>query len=142
VTLRFTSIARHHSTVWACHNGPTGPLMPALLMRMSAVPSRSRSSVTAAAVAWPPRPRTGFPARSAPGPPGGGHRPVHRRGYRARAPPPGIQTALLSARLAGAAAAGCDIAVVTTQPGSKSQQNGQRRGFDLLHTRAVLVTQP
>jgi len=54
----------------------------------------------------------------------------------------GVQTALLSARLAGAAAAGCDIAVITTQPASKSQQNAQRRGFDLLYTRAVLVKQP
>ena len=51
----------------------------------------------------------------------------------------GVQTALLSARLADAAAAGCDIAVITTQPGSKSQQNAQRRGFDLLYTRAILV---
>jgi len=57
--------------------------------------------------------------------------PAHRRR--------GVQTALLSARLADAAAAGCDIAVVTTQPGSKSQQNVQRRGFDLLYTRAILV---
>jgi GNAT superfamily N-acetyltransferase len=54
----------------------------------------------------------------------------------------GIQTALLSARLADAAAAGCDVAVVTTQPASKSQQNVQRRGFDLLYTRAVLVKKP
>jgi GNAT superfamily N-acetyltransferase len=60
--------------------------------------------------------------------------PAHRRR--------GVQTALLSARLADAASAGCDIAVVTTQPGSKSQQNVQRRGFDLLYTRAVLVKQP
>jgi ribosomal protein S18 acetylase RimI-like enzyme len=59
--------------------------------------------------------------------------PAHRRR--------GVQTALLSARLADAAAAGCDIAVITTQPGSKSQQNAQRRGFDLLYTRAVLVKQ-
>jgi GNAT superfamily N-acetyltransferase len=51
----------------------------------------------------------------------------------------GVQTALLAARLADAARAGCDIAVVTTQPGSKSQQNVQRRGFHLLYTRAVLV---
>lgn len=51
----------------------------------------------------------------------------------------GVQTALLSTRLADAAAAGCDIAVVTTAPGSKSQQNVQRRGFQLLYTRAVLV---
>ena len=53
--------------------------------------------------------------------------PAHRRR--------GVQTALLSARLADAVAAGCDIAVVTTPPGSKSQQNVQRRGFDLLHPR-------
>ncbi|WP_433726267.1 GNAT family N-acetyltransferase [Actinoplanes sp. CA-051413] len=53
----------------------------------------------------------------------------------------GVQTALTSARLADAASAGCDIAVVTTQPGSKSQQNVQRQGFDLLYTRAVLVKQ-
>ena len=54
----------------------------------------------------------------------------------------GVQTALLAARLADAAAGGCDIAVVTTQPGSKSQQNVQRRGFELLYTRAVLVRNP
>lgn len=57
--------------------------------------------------------------------------PAHRRR--------GIQSTLLSARLTDAAATGCDIAVVTTQPGSKSQQNVQRLGFDLLYTRAVLV---
>ena len=51
----------------------------------------------------------------------------------------GVQTALLAARLADAAGAGCDIAVVATQPGSKSQQNVQRAGFHLLYTRAVLV---
>jgi GNAT superfamily N-acetyltransferase len=51
----------------------------------------------------------------------------------------GVQTALLSTRLADAAAAGCDIAVVTTAPGSKSQQNVARQGFQLLYTRAVLV---
>jgi GNAT superfamily N-acetyltransferase len=57
--------------------------------------------------------------------------PEHRRR--------GVQTALLSARLVDAAAAGCEVAVITTQPGSKSQQNAQRRGFDLLYTRATLV---
>jgi GNAT superfamily N-acetyltransferase len=54
----------------------------------------------------------------------------------------GVQTALLNARLRDALAAGCDIAVVTTQPGSKSQENVQRRGFALLYTRAVLIKQP
>lgn len=54
----------------------------------------------------------------------------------------GIQTALLNARLADAASAGCDLATVTTAPGSKSQQNAQRRGFALLYARALLVKRP
>jgi GNAT superfamily N-acetyltransferase len=54
----------------------------------------------------------------------------------------GVQTALLAARLADAVAAGCDIAVVTTLPGSRSQQNVQGRGFELLYTRAVLIKDP
>ena len=54
----------------------------------------------------------------------------------------GVQTALLSRRLADAAAAGCDIAVITTQPGSKSQENAQRRGFSLLYARAILLRSP
>jgi GNAT superfamily N-acetyltransferase len=57
--------------------------------------------------------------------------PEHRRR--------GVQSALLQARLQAAAAAGCDVAVVTTEPGSKSQENVQRLGFDLLYTRAILV---
>ncbi len=57
--------------------------------------------------------------------------PAHRRH--------GIQNALLSLRLADAAAEGCDMAVIVVQPGSKSQQNAQRRGFHLLYTRAILV---
>ena len=51
----------------------------------------------------------------------------------------GVQAALLGRRLADAAAAGCDLAVVTTAPGSKSQQNAQRQGFFLLYARAILV---
>jgi ribosomal protein S18 acetylase RimI-like enzyme len=54
----------------------------------------------------------------------------------------GVQSALLHARLAVAAAAGCDVAVITTQPGSKSQANAQRHGFALLYTRAILVKAP
>jgi GNAT superfamily N-acetyltransferase len=57
--------------------------------------------------------------------------PAHRRR--------GVQTALLRRRLADAARAGCDLAVVTTQPGSVSQQNVQRQGFELLYTRAILI---
>jgi GNAT superfamily N-acetyltransferase len=60
--------------------------------------------------------------------------PAHRRR--------GIQSALLAARLADAGVAGCDVAVITTQPGSRSHQNAQRQGFDLLYTRAVLIKHP
>jgi hypothetical protein len=51
----------------------------------------------------------------------------------------GVQAALLRRRLSDAAAAGCDLAVVTTAPGSTSQQNAQRHGFSLLYARAILV---
>jgi GNAT superfamily N-acetyltransferase len=51
----------------------------------------------------------------------------------------GVQTALLAARLTDAAQAGCAVAVVTTQPASKSHENAQRQGFELLYTRAVWV---
>lgn len=54
----------------------------------------------------------------------------------------GVQTALLTARLRDAVRAGADIAVVTTSPGSRSQQNVQRQGFHLLYSRAVLVKDP
>jgi GNAT superfamily N-acetyltransferase len=60
--------------------------------------------------------------------------PAHRR--------KGVQTALLDARLARAGAEGCDVAVVTTLPGSKSQENVQRQGFALLYARAILVRNP
>lgn len=51
----------------------------------------------------------------------------------------GVQTALLHERLVHAAQAGCDVAIVTTEPGSKSQENVQRQGFELLYVRAVLI---
>jgi hypothetical protein len=51
----------------------------------------------------------------------------------------GVQTTLLRARLVAASEAGCDLAVVTTEPASKSQANVQRAGFGLLYVRAVLV---
>ena len=51
----------------------------------------------------------------------------------------GIQSSLLRYRLAESARRGCDVAVVTTMPGSKSQQNVQRAEFELLYARAILV---
>jgi GNAT superfamily N-acetyltransferase len=61
---------------------------------------------------------------------GAGTRP-HARGR-------GVQKALLQRRLADARAAGCTLAVVTTAPGTRSQDNVMRRGFELLYTRAIL----
>ena len=57
--------------------------------------------------------------------------PAHRRR--------GVQSALLRARLLDAARQGCDLAIVTTEPASKSQENVQRAGFALLYSRAVLI---
>ena len=57
--------------------------------------------------------------------------PAHRRR--------GVQSALLRARLLDAAGQGCDLAVVTTEPASKSQENVQRAGFALLYSRAILI---
>ena len=62
---------------------------------------------------------------------GAGTLPAHRRR--------GVQTSLLQYRLVDAARAGCDIAIVTTQPGSVSQQNVQRQGFEVLYARAILI---
>ena len=54
----------------------------------------------------------------------------------------GVQSAFLQHRLAYAARAGCELAVVTAQPGSKSQQNMQRHGFQLVYARNVLRREP
>lgn len=47
----------------------------------------------------------------------------------------GAQLALLDARLAYAAAHGCDIAMMCAQPGSASQRNAERQGFRIAYTR-------
>jgi len=51
----------------------------------------------------------------------------------------GVQTILLRERLAEAQRGGCDVAVVTTQPGSNSQQSTERQGFALMYVRAILI---
>ncbi|HTV18147.1 MAG TPA: GNAT family N-acetyltransferase [Polyangiaceae bacterium] len=51
----------------------------------------------------------------------------------------GVQSALLRARLAAARTSGAEIAVITTRPGSKSQENALGSGFSLLYSRAVLL---
>ncbi len=60
--------------------------------------------------------------------------PAHRRR--------GVQGALMRRRLAEARLAGCDLAVMTAQPGSRSHFNAQRQGFSLLYSRAILVKEP
>jgi ribosomal protein S18 acetylase RimI-like enzyme len=65
---------------------------------------------------------------------GAGTLPAYRRR--------GVQTAMLRWRLARAREARCELAVVTTQPASKSQQNVQRAGFSLLYVRQILVKPP
>jgi GNAT superfamily N-acetyltransferase len=55
----------------------------------------------------------------------------------------GAQRALLEARLAYARAAGCDLAMMAAAPGSSSQKNAQRAGFEVAYARvkwARLVT--
>lgn len=51
----------------------------------------------------------------------------------------GVQTALLRARLDAAAAAGCDLALVITEPGSGSARNAERLGFRLGYTKVELT---
>ena len=47
----------------------------------------------------------------------------------------GVQTELLRARIERGREVGCDIAVCLAQPGSSSQRNVVRRGFQVLYTR-------
>jgi len=52
--------------------------------------------------------------------------PFHRRGAHA---------ALIRARLAEAAARGCDLITAGTQPGSTSQRDYERQGFLVAYTK-------
>jgi GNAT superfamily N-acetyltransferase len=49
----------------------------------------------------------------------------------------GVQRALFQARLEAARAAGCELAVVCTQPGTVSQRNAERNGFRIAYTKAA-----
>jgi GNAT superfamily N-acetyltransferase len=51
----------------------------------------------------------------------------------------GVQSALIAWRLHEALLAGCEYAVVSTQPGSGSQRNMERRGFRLAYTKVVMM---
>ena len=51
----------------------------------------------------------------------------------------GLHTALIRARLHEAAARGCTLAAASTAPGSTSQANYERCGFQVAYTKVVLV---
>lgn len=51
----------------------------------------------------------------------------------------GLQTALLRARLAAAAEAGCEYAVVVTQGGTVSQRNCERLGFRVAYSKVTVI---
>ena len=51
----------------------------------------------------------------------------------------GLQTKLIRARLSLAAQAGCDLAAADTSPGSQSQRNYERHGFQVIYTKMTLL---
>ncbi len=51
----------------------------------------------------------------------------------------GLHRELIAARLNDAAARGCDLATASTLPGSGSQGNYERAGFQVVYTRITLV---
>ncbi len=57
--------------------------------------------------------------------------------YRGR----GLQTALLRARMAAAAKAGCEYAAVVTQGGTTSQRNAERLGFRVAYSKVTVIKQ-
>lgn len=54
----------------------------------------------------------------------------------------GVQTALLNARLDYARSQGCDLAYTITGPGSGSQRNAERTGFEVVYTRSKMFKSP
>jgi GNAT superfamily N-acetyltransferase len=54
----------------------------------------------------------------------------------------GVQGALMQARLASAAEAGCELATTGTVPGGGSQRNAERQGFRVAYVRALLLGEP
>jgi GNAT superfamily N-acetyltransferase len=51
----------------------------------------------------------------------------------------GLQTKLIRARLSLAAQAGCDLAAADAAPGSQSQRNYERLGFQVVYTKVTLL---
>ena len=51
----------------------------------------------------------------------------------------GLHRELIAARLNEALAQGCDLATASTQPGTASQRNYERMGFEVVYTKVTLV---
>ena len=51
----------------------------------------------------------------------------------------GLQTALLRARIAAAAEAGCEYVVVVTQGGTTSERNAERLGFRVAYSKVTVI---
>jgi len=51
----------------------------------------------------------------------------------------GLQTAILQTRMAAAASAGCEYAVIVTQGGTTSQRNAERLGFRVAYSKATMA---
>jgi ribosomal protein S18 acetylase RimI-like enzyme len=51
----------------------------------------------------------------------------------------GLQTALLHARMAAAAQAGCEYAVIVTRGGTTSQRNAERLGFRVAYSKVTVI---
>lgn len=58
--------------------------------------------------------------------------------YRSR----GLQTAILQRRIASAAEAGCEYAVIVTLGGTTSMRNAERLGFTVAYSKATLIKDP
>jgi hypothetical protein len=54
----------------------------------------------------------------------------------------GLHRELIAARLNEALAQGCDLATASTQPGTGSQRNYERMGFEVVYTKVTLVGDP
>ncbi len=54
----------------------------------------------------------------------------------------GLQTALVAERMRYAHEQGCDLAMIVTEPGSNSQRNAERKGFQIAYTRTKWKLDP
>ena len=52
----------------------------------------------------------------------------------------GVHAAMIGTRLRSSVGSGCDLATAGTQPGSGSQRNYQRLGFEVAYTRVTMVS--